>query len=99
MSDAGGFDLISLLPMVIIGLVFGVPAAFWLCPKMGARRWLWIVFSLIPVVNFMLPWFLTTNTVGRAVAHNHFISIAWEKTRACARRRNEENNHPVTTPK
>ena len=38
-------------------------------------------------------------TVGRAVAHNHFISIAWEKTRACARRRNEENNHPVTTPK
>ena len=45
------------------------------------------------------PAFLTTNTVGRAVAHNHFISITWKKTRACARRRNEENNHPVTTPK
>ena len=38
--EGGGDDLFTaLLPVMTIGLVT-LPVALWLCPKMGARRWL-----------------------------------------------------------
>ena len=62
MSD--GFDLVSLLPMIIIGLALGLPSALWLCPKMGARRWPWVLLSLIPFVSLMVPLLLVMRALG-----------------------------------
>ena len=62
MSD--GFGLISLLPTIIIGLAVGLPSALWLCPKMGARRWPWVLLSLIPFVGLMVPVLLVVRALG-----------------------------------
>ena len=53
----------AFLPMMIIGLMI-LPVALWLCPKMGARRWLWGVFCFIPVVNVLVPALLAARALG-----------------------------------
>ena len=61
----GGFGGIEpLIPLFLIGVLIVAPIAYWLCPKMGARRWLWLVLALIPGINlFVLP-LLTLRALG-----------------------------------
>jgi hypothetical protein len=47
-----GFDLLSLLPILIFSVPYAL-AAFWISPKMGANRWVWLVLVLVPVVNWV----------------------------------------------
>ena len=58
----GGIE--PLIPLFLIGIFIVAPIAYWLSPKMGARRWLWLVLALIPGINlFVLP-LLTLRALG-----------------------------------
>ncbi len=41
----------TFVPMYVVTLVFAF-GAFYLAPKIGANRWLWLLLCLIPVFNF-----------------------------------------------
>lgn len=50
-GSAGAADfLVSLVPMYIATLPFAF-GAFYLSPKIGANRWLWLALCLIPAFN------------------------------------------------
>jgi hypothetical protein len=49
---SASFDLFSLLPLLFLSIPYEV-AAFWLSPKMGANRWLWLILIMIPLVNII----------------------------------------------
>lgn len=53
----------ALVPVVLMGIVFAIPA-WWLAPKMGDRRWVWVVLMLIPVVNSFAIMFLPFRAAG-----------------------------------
>jgi len=55
--------LIQLAPLFILQLPL-VFAAAWLAPKMGARRWLWILLTVIPVVGFFAVYVLAFRIAG-----------------------------------
>lgn len=42
--------VIELVPLFFLTLPFAF-GAFYLAPKIGANRWLWLVLCLIPIVN------------------------------------------------
>ena len=46
-----GFDLISLVPLILISLPLAY-GGWWIAPKMGANRVLWMILFLIPGVNY-----------------------------------------------
>ena len=57
MSDPAGFDVMALAPIILISIPIAI-GAYWISPKMGARRWLWVLLLLIPVLNiFCIPVF------------------------------------------
>ena len=39
--------------------------AFYLAPKIGANRWLWLILLLIPFVNFFTFWAFAFLVAGR----------------------------------
>jgi len=53
MNGDGGFMTLVPLMIISIPLAYG---GWWIAPKLGASRVLWMVLFLIPVVN----WFATT---------------------------------------
>lgn len=54
---------VALVPMFImmLPLVIGV---WWLAPKMGANRPLWVVLMLIPIINFIAAYVFFFVIVG-----------------------------------
>ena len=57
----------GLLPAMtfwLVILLLDLPITLWLCPKMGARRWLWGVLCFIPVVNLLALPLLTLRALG-----------------------------------
>lgn len=57
MSNQPGL-LEALFPFIVLGIGFAV-VAFKLATEKGRNPWLWVVLSLIPVVNFWcMPYFV-----------------------------------------
>ena len=57
LDSVSGFEIY--LPAILV-VVFFASVVYWLSPKIGARRWLWVALMLIPVLNgvFMLVFLL-----------------------------------------
>ena len=51
------------VPMFLVGIVYAFGAA-WIAPKMGDRRWLWVLFCLIPGVNIFVLFILPLRVAG-----------------------------------
>lgn len=43
--------LMQLLPLTIISIGWAI-GMYFLAPRIGANRWIWVILSLIPFVNF-----------------------------------------------
>lgn len=43
--------ILQLLPLTIIGIGWAI-GMYFLAPRIGANRWLWVILSFIPFVNF-----------------------------------------------
>jgi hypothetical protein len=41
-----------LLPLAVIGIALGI-GFFFLAPRLGKNRFLWLILSIVPVVNFV----------------------------------------------
>ncbi len=55
------------LPGILLLVLFSVPfavAAWWIAPKMGARRWLWFLLMVLPFINFFTVYFLFIRALG-----------------------------------
>ena len=64
--EPGGFfggGIVGLLPLVIIMIPAAIGAG-WVAPKMGARRWLWVVLLLIPLVNLVAVYVFFFRSLG-----------------------------------
>lgn len=48
--------LLSLLPLVVMGVIFAIPA-YMLAKEKGRNPWKWAILSLIPVVNWFCIWY------------------------------------------
>ena len=53
----------GLLPLVIMMIPAAIGAG-WVAPKMGARRWLWVVLLLIPLVNIVAIYVFFFRSLG-----------------------------------
>ena len=65
MEPAGlfGVGIVGLLPLVIMMIPAAIGAG-WVAPKMGARRWLWVVLLLIPLVNIVAIYVFFFRSLG-----------------------------------
>ena len=55
------------LPTALLFLMFQAPLVLcggWLAPKMGARRWLWIILTAIPWIGLLLGYALFFRAFG-----------------------------------
>jgi hypothetical protein len=52
MTSSDGSLLMSLLPYLILSIPFAV-GNYYLAPRGGKNRTLWVVLTLVPVVNFL----------------------------------------------
>lgn len=58
--------LIQIAPLIILMLPIAI-GAFYLAPKIGANRWLWLILLLIPFVNFAVFWVFIFLVAGRVL--------------------------------
>jgi hypothetical protein len=56
MSPAPEPSLLSFLPLILIGVIFAVPA-YMLAVEKGRNPWKWVILCLIPFVNIFCIWY------------------------------------------
>ena len=61
--SGGDHAIVQLIPLFLTGM-FVAPIAYWLSPKIGARRWLWLVLALVPFINFFVLPLLVLRALG-----------------------------------
>jgi hypothetical protein len=78
---SASFDLFSLVPLLLISIPYAV-SAFWLSPKMGANRWLWLVLLMIPLINIIAGPIFLVLIVGAILDKLNELSGKKEPNRA-----------------
>jgi hypothetical protein len=84
MADPAGFDVMALLPLTLLGIPVAI-AAYWISPKMGARRWLWTLLLLIPVLNFFFISAFFIRIAGAILDRLNSINAPFDKLERDAR--------------
>lgn len=57
MHEPSGFNIMTLLPLFLLGIPFAL-GNYFVADRMGKNRVLWVIISLIPVVNFFFLYYL-----------------------------------------
>ena len=50
--DDNGYYLMQLVPLVVVSIAFAIGNGH-LAPRLGANRLLWVILSLLPLVNYL----------------------------------------------
>ena len=77
--EQAGAVFVAFIPIIIFGILYAI-AAYWLSPKIGARRWLWTVLMLIPVVNMISMMVFFVLILGNVLDKINAMSAKLEKS-------------------
>mgnify|MGYP003676790418 CR=1 FL=1 len=81
MHDGWVTTLGAFLPLTLVMIPMAI-AAGWLAPKIGDRRWVWIVLFLIPVVNYIAMMVLGFRVAGAILDRLNALTPAREDASA-----------------
>ena len=59
----GTGSIMTFVPLILLTIPAAV-GAWWLAPKCGARRWLWVMLFLIPFVNVVAFYLFAFRVAG-----------------------------------
>lgn len=64
MNPAPEPSLVSLLPLMLFGVIFAIPA-YILAVEKGRKPWKWVLLCLIPFVNMFCMWYFVGTPSSR----------------------------------
>ena len=62
MNEAMVMSLAPLLMFLLFGILFGI-GNYFLAKRIGANRLIWVLLSIIPIVNFLFMYYVIYKTV------------------------------------